>query len=95
MVSGLFRMTMWNESIPDRVRGRLAGIEMLSYGSGPTLGNVEAGAAASLLGLRASIVAGGAVCVLGTAVIALALPALWRYDAVAGRRLREQAPASA
>ncbi len=95
MVSGLFRMTMWNESIPDRVRGRLAGIEMLSYGSGPTLGNVEAGAAASLVGLRASIIGGGAVCVLGTAVIALALPALWRYDAVAGRRLRVEAPAPA
>ena len=44
MVSGLFRTTMWNQSIPDSLRGRLAGIEMLSYSSGPTLGNVEAGA---------------------------------------------------
>ena len=88
-VSGLCRMTMWNESIPDRIRGRLAGIEMLSWGSGPTLGNVEAGAAASLVGLRASIVAGGAVCVAAAAVIALALPALWRYDRADGRRRRE------
>ena len=89
-VSGLCRMTMWNESIPDRIRGRLAGIEMLSWGSGPTLGNVEAGAAASLVGLRASIVAGGAVCVAAAAVIALALPALWRYDRADGRRRREE-----
>lgn len=88
MISGLFRMTLWNESIPDRVRGRLAGLEMLSWSSGPTLGNVEAGAAATLVGLRASIVGGGVACVLGTATIALALPALWRYDAPAGRRLR-------
>jgi len=43
MVSGLCRTTMWNQSIPDALRGRLAGIEMLSYSSGPTLGNVEAG----------------------------------------------------
>ena len=35
MVSGLFRTTMWNQSIPDSLRGRLAGIEMLSYSSGP------------------------------------------------------------
>lgn len=88
MVSGLCRSTMWNESIPDRVRGRLAGLEMLSYGSGPTLGNVEAGAAASLVGLRASIVAGGGLCILASAAIAIALPALWRYDAAAGRLLR-------
>jgi MFS family permease len=91
MVSGLCRTTMWNESIPDRVRGRLAGLEMLSYGSGPTLGNVEAGAAASLVGLRASIVAGGGLCILASAAIALALPTLWRYDAASGRRLRSAA----
>jgi MFS family permease len=92
MVSGLFRQTIWNESIPDAIRGRLAGIEMLSYGTGPSLGNVEAGAAASLVGLRASIVAGGVVCILGTAAIALALPALWHYDAATGRRLRDRPP---
>ena len=93
-VSGLCRMTMWNESIPDRVRGRLAGIEMLSWGSGPSLGNVEAGAAASLVGLRASIVAGGALCIAAAAAIALALPALWRYDQADGRRLREDGGAT-
>jgi len=88
MISGLFRQTIWNESIPDAIRGRLAGIEMLSYGTGPSLGNVEAGTAASLIGLRASIVAGGVVCIAGTAAIVLALPALWRYTAADGRRLR-------
>jgi hypothetical protein len=82
MVSGLFRQTIWNESIQDAIRGRLAGIEMLSYGTGPSLGNVEADAAASLIGLRASIVA-------GAAAIVLALPALWRYTAAEGRRRRE------
>ena len=43
-VSGIFRMTMWNQTIPDALRGRLAGIEMVSYMSGPLLGHVEAGA---------------------------------------------------
>ena len=43
MISGLFRSTLWNQTIPDSMRGRLAGIEMISYTSGPALGNLEAG----------------------------------------------------
>jgi MFS family permease len=88
MVSGLCRTTMWNQSIPDLLRGRLAGIEMLSYSSGPTLGNVEAGLVESLAGLRASIVSGGVLCVVGTVALAAALPRFWNYDAAEGARLR-------
>ncbi len=88
MVSGLGRMTMWNESIPDALRGRLAGIELLSYTSGPTLGNVESGLVEALAGLRAAIVSGGILCVAGTAAVLLALPAFRNYDAVLGRRRR-------
>jgi MFS family permease len=80
-VSGLFRGVIWNETIPDELRGRLAGLEMISWSSGPTLGNTEAGVAASLLGLRSSVVVGGALCVAGSGVIAAALPEFWRYDA--------------
>jgi MFS family permease len=80
-VSGLFRGVVWNETIPDALRGRLAGLEMLSWSSGPTLGNFEAGGLAALAGLRASVVVGGALCVAGSGAIAAALPAFWRYDA--------------
>jgi MFS family permease len=80
-VSGLFRMTMWNETIPEQLRGRLAGIEMISWSSGPLLGNTRAGAVASVAGLRASVVSGGVLCVAGTIALALALPRFWRYDA--------------
>ena len=51
-ISGLFRSVIWNETIPDRLRGRLAGVEMISYTAGPTLGNFEAGAVASFAGVR-------------------------------------------
>jgi hypothetical protein len=34
MVSGIFRMTMWNQTILARLRGRLAGLEMISYTTG-------------------------------------------------------------
>ena len=79
-VSGIFRTTIWNQTIPDRLRGRLAGIELISYTSGPTLGNFEAGAVAAAWGLRFSIVSGGVLCVAGAAACALLLPGFWRYD---------------
>ncbi len=81
MLSGIFRGTIWNQTIPDHLRGRLAGIEQVSYSTGPLLGNVESGAVASLAGVRASIVSGGVLCVAGVVVAILVLPAFWRYDA--------------
>jgi len=81
MVSGIFRGTIWNQTIPDRLRGRLAGIEQVSYSSGPLLGNVEAGVVASITSVRVSIVSGGVLCIAGVAVAAALLPAFRRYEA--------------
>jgi len=81
MISGIFRSTIWNQTIPDRLRGRLAGIEQVSYSSGPLLGDVEAGVVATLFGVRASIVSGGILCIAGVAATAAALPTFRRYDA--------------
>ncbi len=80
-VSGMFRMTIWNQTIPDALRGRLAGIEMVSYMSGPLLGHVEAGAVAALFGVRASVVSGGVLCVVGVLVCGALLPRFVDYDA--------------
>jgi hypothetical protein len=80
-VSGIFRTTIWNQTIPDRLRGRLASVELLSYTTGPLLGNVESGAVASLAGIRFSAISGGILCVAGVGVVALVLPAFRRYDA--------------
>src|SRR5258708_35304878 len=92
MVSGLFRMTIWNQTIPDHLRGRLAGIEMISYTTGPLLGNAEAGIVATVFSVRASIVSGGGLCVIGTGLLAMALPAFLRYDGREGlaRKQREE-----
>jgi len=78
-VSMVLRLTIWSESVPDALRGRLAALEQLSYASGPALGNAEAGAAAAVLGLRPSLVAGGVACVAGVVVAAARFPELWRY----------------
>ena len=80
MMSGLFRHVIWNQTIPDSLRGRLASIEMLSWTSGPALGNFEAGAVASIFNLRVSIVSGGVLCVIGCVLCAIALPAFRAYD---------------
>jgi MFS family permease len=80
-VSGIFRGTMWNQTIPDALRGRLAAIEMVSYMSGPLLGHVEAGAVAALFGVRASVLSGGVLCIAGVLVCGALLPRFVRYDA--------------
>jgi MFS family permease len=79
MVSGLFRMTLWNETIPPALRGRMASIEQLSYMTGPLLGNVRAGFMAERFGLARSIAWGGLLCVAGVALCIPTLPAFWRY----------------
>lgn len=83
MVSGIFRTTMWNQTIPSELRGRMAGIEQLSYMSGPLLGNARAGLMAARFGLGPSIAYGGALCVLGVAACVPLLPTFWRYKAPA------------
>ena len=80
-VSGIFRMTMWNQTIPDALRGRLASIEMVSYSSGPLLGHVEAGAVAAAFGAPASVISGGALCIIGVLACASMLPRFLGYDA--------------
>jgi len=81
MMSGVFRSVIWNQTIPDSLRGRLASIEMLSYTSGPALGNFEAGALAALTSVRFSVVSGGLLCVAGCLICAAALPLFRKYDA--------------
>lgn len=77
--SGIFRQTMWNETIPQNYRGRLAGIEMISYMSGPKLGDAEAGLVAAMFGVTASVVSGGVLCVVGVALSCYYLPKFWHY----------------
>ncbi len=80
-VSGIFRSTMWNESIVTDMRGRMAGIEMISYSLGPTAGQFRAGVMAAWTTLRFSLTFGGLACTGSVGAVALALPSLWRFDA--------------
>ncbi|MFB6642408.1 MFS transporter [Streptomyces chartreusis] len=98
MVSGVFRGVMWNQTIPDELRGRLAGIELLSYSVGPQLGQTYTGGVAAWKGVRTSVWSGGLLCVGAVGLLALCLPKLMTYDARTNEhavRLREQRGAAA
>ncbi|MEU1306941.1 MFS transporter [Streptomyces shenzhenensis] len=91
MLSGLGRSTIWNQTIPDELRGRLAGIEVLSYSIGPQLGQVRAGAMAGWSGVRPAIWTGGLACVASVGLLAAALPKLLTYDAHTDEDARRRA----
>ena len=80
-VSAVLRGTILWTVTPDELRGRVSGIEFAQVAATPAIGNVEAGLVASFTSLRFSIASGGLLCVLGTVLIALAVPAFTRYDA--------------
>ncbi|CAN5480095.1 MFS transporter [soil metagenome] len=83
MLSGVFRGTIWNETIPNALRGRLAGIEMISYLTGPLIGNARAGFAADASSVPFAIWTGGVLCVVGVVATGFLLPRFWRYEAPA------------
>jgi MFS family permease len=78
-ISGLFRTIIWNQTIPNEIRGRMAGLEMISYMSGPLLGNARAGWIASATSNRFSLVSGGLGCAISVLLIALFLPQFKKY----------------
>jgi MFS family permease len=71
---------IWNQTIPDSMRGRLAGIELLSYSLGPLGGQTRAGLVADRWSVRGSITSGGILCVVGVALTASWLHGFWAYD---------------
>ena len=95
MISGVFRQTMWNQSVPDRFRGRLAGLEMISFLSGPMLGDAESGVVAYFTDVKTSIISGGVLTVIGTIVLAILLPKFIAYDSRDGLKLKEREDADA
>lgn len=80
MVSALFRSAMWNQTIPDNFRGRLAGIELLSYSLGPLAGQMRAASMAAVTTLSISVTSGGIICVIAVVICALLIPEFRKFD---------------
>jgi hypothetical protein len=80
MISGIFRSLIWNTTIPDEYRGRLAGIEVLSYSIGPQVGQIQTSFVAANFGIQRALVAGGMMCMSSVSIFAKAFPSLWNYN---------------
>jgi MFS family permease len=89
MISGIFRMTIWNQTIPNYLRGRLASLEMISYLTGPMLGGAKMGFVADRFGVKMAIVSGGILCVVSVLAAAAFLPKFLSYDGRDGVRQKE------
>lgn len=80
-VSAVCRSTINQSVTPDALRGRMSSVYTLVVTSGPRLGDVEAGAVASAVTPRFSVVSGGLACIVAAFAIVAAFPALLAYDA--------------
>jgi len=89
--SAVFRDTMWKQSIPDHLRGRIAGIELLSYAAGPPAGQLRSGAVAAVTSVRFSLTSGGLACVAAVAAVVAVLPAFRGYTAPLAALVEEPA----
>jgi MFS family permease len=75
-VSMVIRNIIRQLETPDRLRGRMIGVNMLFFMGGPQLGELEAGVVADWLGAPISVISGGLGCLLCTAFIATTTPDL-------------------
>ena len=78
-ISIIIRNIVRQLETPDRLRGRMIGVNMVFFIGGPQLGEFEAGAVANWLGATFSVVSGGVGCLFATAWVAAATPALRHY----------------
>jgi MFS family permease len=88
MISGIFRGAIWNQTIPNYLRGRLASIEMISYLTGPMLGSAKMGVIAEYTSVKFALVSGGLACIVAVGFTALFLPRFWTYDGREGIKQR-------
>ena len=79
-VSALCRNTLWNQTIDDEFRGRLAGLELLSYSVGPLAGQLRAGTVASITTLRTSVISGGLICIAVVGATSAKLKQFRKFD---------------
>jgi MFS family permease len=78
-ISMIIRNIVRQLETPDRLRGRMMGVNMVFFQGGPQLGELEAGAVANWLGPVFSVVSGGVGCLLATAWVAISTPDLRHY----------------
>ena len=86
-VSVVIRNLVRQLETPDRLRGRMVGVNMVFFVGGPQLGELEAGMVANWLGAVVSVVSGGIGCIAAVAWVAATTPVLRRYRTDTSARL--------
>ena len=81
MVSGIFRSAIMLAAVEDRYRGRLGGIGMAVWATGPSVGDIESGVVSTVFTVPITIVSGGILTIVGMAALRWFAPGFWRYDA--------------
>lgn len=90
MLSGIFRGSIWNQTIPNYLRGRMASIEMISYLTGPYLGSAKMGIVAEKYSIPTALISGGVMCIVIVVIIGICLPKFLKYDGREGIKQRER-----
>jgi MFS family permease len=102
-ISMIIRNIVRQLETPDRLRGRMIGVNMVFFQGGPQLGELEAGFVANWLGPIVSVVSGGVGCLIATGWVAATTPTLRHYvaertppatSATEPARIRSKSPAA-
>jgi MFS family permease len=80
VVSAIFRQSITQLSVPDKLRGRLTSIHTMASGGGPRLGDLEAGVVAEITSVRFSVISGGLACAASALLIARWAPSFLNYE---------------
>jgi predicted MFS family arabinose efflux permease len=94
VISAVLRNTIIQLSVPDRLRGRLAAIQIGVVQGGPRLGDLEAGAVGNAFGNEISVISGGLACIAGAAVLAGLMPGFRRVEVSAATAKEAEAAAA-
>jgi MFS family permease len=78
VVSAIFRNSILQLRVPDKLRGRMNAIQTAVVAGGPRLGDFESGAVATLVTPRFSVVSGGLASIAVAAIMTIAMPTFWR-----------------
>jgi predicted MFS family arabinose efflux permease len=95
VISAVLRNTIIQLSVPDRLRGRLAAIQIGVVQGGPRLGDLEAGAVGNAFGNEISVVSGGLACIAGAALLAWRMPGFRKVEVSAATAHEAEAEAAA
>jgi MFS family permease len=81
VISAVFRGTILQLHVPDRLRGRLNALNIAVVTGGPRLGDVESGVVATATTAQVSVTSGGLACVAGVLLLARVIPDLAGWQA--------------